>query len=601
MKGPAFQPPLFRLLACGLLILSADAVFAQYTEDTGSSPVAAESEGKAEPEGNLSQQEGLRLNFRGVPLTTVLDYLSKAAGFVIILDTEVRGTVDVWSHQPLSKEEAVELLNTVLNQKGYAAIRNERTLTIVDQDVAKQRDLPVKTGNDPDKIPKTDEMVHQIIPLRHADAVELLDNISPLLPSYASVTANESSNAIVLTDTQTNVRRIAEIVRALDTSISSISTIRVFPLTHALATEIAKIVTQIFEVETDNQDRRRAMARFFGRRSGLPGMDDEGQGESEARQAASRVVAVADEGTNSLVVSAPEDLMPVIENLVNDIDKTPVAGVPVVRVFSLAYADATEVADMINELFESDEDQQQGRRGGFFGRGGGPPGMGNQGEDESRAREAATRVVATADEGTNSLVVSAAEEVMSTIEKLIMDIDKDIADLTDIRVFPLKYADADEMVEIITELFEDSGQTGQTQQAPQFMRRGRGETFGMQGMQRGSNQQQSSRRTQMQYTVEVAADRRTNSVVVNAGEILMEQIAAMIEQLDADPAKDQEVFVYQLQNADVENVAAILRSMFQEQTLGTSTTSTGQRTNALNEFTSTITEDVQATRRMNNQ
>ena len=50
---------------------------------------------------------GLRFNFRGAPLETVLNYLSEAAGFVIVLETPVRGNVDMWSAQPVSRQEAV--------------------------------------------------------------------------------------------------------------------------------------------------------------------------------------------------------------------------------------------------------------------------------------------------------------------------------------------------------------------------------------------------------------------------------------------------------------------------------------------------------------
>src|SRR5437762_4457657 len=84
-------------------------------------------------------EKGLRLNFRGVPLEMVLNYLSDAAGFIIdmIPGTDVKGKVDVWSNQPLSKDEAVDLLNTVLNQNGFAAVRKERTLTIMSRKDAK--------------------------------------------------------------------------------------------------------------------------------------------------------------------------------------------------------------------------------------------------------------------------------------------------------------------------------------------------------------------------------------------------------------------------------------------------------------------------------
>ena len=91
-------------------------------------------------------EDQLRLNFRGVPLDMILDYLSEAAGFIIVKETEVRGKVDVWSNQPVTKDEAVELLNTILNKNDYAAIRSGRTLTIVGRDEAKKRDIPVKKG-----------------------------------------------------------------------------------------------------------------------------------------------------------------------------------------------------------------------------------------------------------------------------------------------------------------------------------------------------------------------------------------------------------------------------------------------------------------------
>src|SRR5690348_5933371 len=69
---------------------------------------------------------GLRLTFRAAPLESVLEYLSDAAGFIIVLDTQLHGRVDVWSDRPVTRDEAVDLLNSVLNKNGYAAIRDGR-------------------------------------------------------------------------------------------------------------------------------------------------------------------------------------------------------------------------------------------------------------------------------------------------------------------------------------------------------------------------------------------------------------------------------------------------------------------------------------------
>src|ERR1051326_5242433 len=58
----------------------------------------------------------LRLNFRGASLESVLQYLSEAAGFIIDLQTSVKGKIDVWSGQPVSQDDALALLNSALDK-----------------------------------------------------------------------------------------------------------------------------------------------------------------------------------------------------------------------------------------------------------------------------------------------------------------------------------------------------------------------------------------------------------------------------------------------------------------------------------------------------
>jgi general secretion pathway protein D len=240
-------------MACALLVACQGPVFAQ--------------EEVPDPVTPISEEDGLRLNFRGVPLDTVLDYLSKAAGFVIIRDVDIEGTIDVWSHQLLDKSEAVDLLNAILNSKGYAAVQNGRMLTIVQRDTALQRDLPVRKGSEPTDIPRNDTMVTQVIPVRHADAKQLVENMAPLLPEYANISANESSNSIVLTDTQNNIHRMVQIIQALDTTISEVTTIRVYALEHSDATEVAKIVNDVFAQSGTSSGANR-QAEFWSRLRG---------------------------------------------------------------------------------------------------------------------------------------------------------------------------------------------------------------------------------------------------------------------------------------------------------------------------------------------
>ncbi len=280
-------------------------------------------------------EQGLRMNFRGVPLEMVLDYLSDAAGFIIVLETEVKGKVDAWSNAPLGKQDAVDLLNTVLAKNGYAAIRNGRTLRIISREDARTKDIPVKSGNDPEEITKSDEMVTQVIPVRHASAAQLIQNLQPLLPAYArdSFSANESGNSLLLTATKTDVRRMVEIVKALDDSISATSGLKVFPLKYADAKALAAAVKELFAPQTQqNQGGRGGFNQIFGGGGnnafggaggfgGFGGGQGGGRGNRNTAASASvKVNAVADEESNSLIVSAPDDVMPSIEKLVQELD-----------------------------------------------------------------------------------------------------------------------------------------------------------------------------------------------------------------------------------------------------------------------------------------
>ena len=420
----------------------------------------------------------LMLNFENVPLQSVLEYMSEAAGFIILGDTEVRGDVTILSKQPLNREEAVDLLDTILNEKGYTAIRRGRILKIVEKDKALIEDIPVKSGADPADIPKKDVMVTQIIPIRFGNAGQLIENISELLPEYATISANDGSNAIILTDTQTNIHRIAEIVSALDTSISSISEIRVFPLVYADAKQLADVIKGLFQSSSSGSSRSSSSRSSSG------------------------------------------------------------------------------IAEMMRARFGGGSSSS--RSSGSSGRSSRSSGSGS-----SAALAAASRVVAISEERTNSLVVSAPGDVIPTIEQLVKEMDRTIEDVTEIQVFKLNNADAYEMAEVLTNLFSDKNEIENSRGGYRFGSWGRSSSSSSRS--RSSSSGNSSERMLQQKKVVAVADPRTNSVIVSATAELMKQIALMVERLDDNTAKQQKVYTYSLQNADVEGVSAILRSMFEQQ------------------------------------
>ena len=153
----------------------------------------------------------------------------------------------------LTKDEAVEVLNSALKKNGCAVIRNGRILTIVAQDTAKTKDLPVISGNDPDEVERGDEVVTQIIPVKYASVSQLVPNLELLLPTTATLSANESANSLILVATKTDIKRMLKIISALDTSIASVSSIRVIPLKYADAKDTATLITTLFASQGGNQ------------------------------------------------------------------------------------------------------------------------------------------------------------------------------------------------------------------------------------------------------------------------------------------------------------------------------------------------------------
>ncbi|HEU5125210.1 MAG TPA: secretin N-terminal domain-containing protein [Verrucomicrobiae bacterium] len=297
-----------------------------------------------------SSTNGLRLNFRNAPIDLVLNYLSEAAGFIIELDTNVRGTVNVISAQPMSKDEAVDLLNSVLNRNGYAAVRTgERTLKIMDKTAAKLNN-PVRIGSEPSAIPNNDELVTQIIPIRYVEAGQLVSDISPFVSSGATIIANQAGNSIVITDTQSNIRHLAEIIQAIDSSAEDVTEVKVFKLRYADPNEMATLLAGLFP---DQTGAAQAPIRFGGR-GGFRGFfgggnnnSSSGNSQSDRIKKRNQVVAVADARTSSVVVTATKDLMDQIAAMVDQLDNPGKA--QRMQVIHINNADPNEVMSVLQD------------------------------------------------------------------------------------------------------------------------------------------------------------------------------------------------------------------------------------------------------------
>ena len=306
------------------------------------------------PTATAGNTNGLRLNFRGAPLESVLEYLSDAAGFIIVLDTQVHGRVDLWSDQPVTKDEAVDLLNSVLNKNGYAAIRDGRKLTILDKADAKTRNIPVKIGNDPNAIPDNDEIVTQIIPIRFVEARQLASDLSSFVSPQATIVANEAGNSIVVTDTQSNIKHLMQIIQAVDNSAEAETEIRVFRLRYANPSDVATELGNIFPSSGSGSNTQMPV-RFGGGGPGgffarMMAANAANNSSSDRMKKATQVTAVADDRIQAVIVSAPKDLMDQIAGMMHDLDVASPRDQNV-YVYHLDHGDPNQVVQVLQNTF----------------------------------------------------------------------------------------------------------------------------------------------------------------------------------------------------------------------------------------------------------
>jgi type II secretory pathway component GspD/PulD (secretin) len=313
----------------------------------------------------------LRFNFRGAQLETVLNYMSEAAGFIIVLETPVRGTVDMWSAQPVTRQEAVQLLTIALNKNGFTATARGRNLIVSSKEEARKKNIPIRTGNDPREIPDNAEMVMQIIPLERIDASQAAADLATLLPSSATITANQDSNSLVVTDTQSNIRHIVELISALDSSAGSVSSMKVFQLKNADPNEMAQLITNLFGQPVSGTAGRGttpgqvgpfgafgpAAAAIAAARGG----NTSGRGSTSSNRSSrsssgnsrgTPVVAIADPRTYSIIVTGSKEALVDIGEMVAQLDSSS-ARKQKVFVYTMENGDVKQVEAILKNLFQS--------------------------------------------------------------------------------------------------------------------------------------------------------------------------------------------------------------------------------------------------------
>jgi type II secretion system protein D len=193
-----------------------------------------------------------------------------------------------------------------------------------------------------------------IIPLAKADARRVAQTLQSLYRDGGTGTAfpvvvnvDERLNAIIVSAGEADGKRIAELVKRLDTDTTGrINEIRVIPLKYSRAEALSVILTTALTAQPapvgELNPASQSVLQFITR-------TEDGQ-ELIASALKESLLITPDPRMNALIVSAPVDYMHLLEQIIGRLDNSAEQRAKI-KVFSLQNADARQMADLLAGMF----------------------------------------------------------------------------------------------------------------------------------------------------------------------------------------------------------------------------------------------------------
>jgi general secretion pathway protein D len=282
------------------------------------------------------------LDVRGLDVDNLLQFYSRTFGLTVIKDPNLAGPVTIMCPQPVSRQDALDILNSVLEVRGFTSLLRGNVLKIVPLSKAVQSNVGVSVG--PSVGQEGDQVITQMVPLKSADAAQLQSELSPLVSAGASIIANSASNTLTITDYASNIARLLRIVGQLDSEQAA--EVRVFPLVYAKADEVSQAVTQLFFAQPRLTAGAGTLPPNWQRR--LVGAVTAASGGRSPLIGAPAGQVAADARTNSVIVTTSKERMATIGQVIQSLDK-PVRYQGTLIVVRLERANSQEVANTLSQ------------------------------------------------------------------------------------------------------------------------------------------------------------------------------------------------------------------------------------------------------------
>jgi general secretion pathway protein D len=293
---------------------------------SGAAPLlsAQTPERKAVPAGSAKSRAPVTVNFVNADIEAVTRAFAAMIERQIAVDPRVRGAITVYSEQPQSIPEAYQSFLSALRGLGFAVVESGGLLKVVPEADAKLQTGTVSVG---EVGTKGDQIITQIFQLRYENPNNLVAVLRPLISANNTINANPASSSLVITDYADNLRRIAQIIAALDQP--AVTDIEVIPMQYAVAADLLPLVQRLAD---------------SGAGATVPG----------GAAGAGAVTVIADARSNSLIVRAPNaSRLATVRNTIARLDR-PASGIGPgggMWVVHLKNADAIKLATVLRAAF----------------------------------------------------------------------------------------------------------------------------------------------------------------------------------------------------------------------------------------------------------
>jgi general secretion pathway protein D len=314
-------------------------------------------------------------NYKDADLSQIIQAVSEVTGKNFIIDPRVNAKVTMLSATPMSPAAFYEAFLAVLQVYGYVAVPAGKVIKIIPNTDARQLpsiDLPNDVSS------TSDEIVTQIITMKNISAAQLVPLLRPLIPQQGHLAAYPAGNMLIISDRASNVSRIMKIIQRMDESGDE--PVEVIQLRNASATEVVRTVNQL------------------------------SQGQA-AEGAGAGVKVVADERTNSVLISGEKSLRLKTKALIINLDTPGLSGGDT-QVRYLLYADAEKLADKLKGQATAVAKAQNGPQSG-----GSPAAAASSGSNVDAS------VTIWADVPTNALIMTAPPKIMKSLMAVIDKLD----------------------------------------------------------------------------------------------------------------------------------------------------------------------------------